>query len=63
MSIVLKKDQEIRDDDGNLVCRVARDVFAGEMPQVDQFKDWQGEPPQKHELVHPAILRAAGMTS
>ncbi len=37
----LTKGTEIRDNNGNLICRLARNIQRGEHVRVEQFTDWQ----------------------
>lgn len=59
-AVVAHKGDEIRDANGKLVCRLARDVLLGEPLALDQFTDWQGKVPR--EAIPPEVLAFSART-
>lgn len=57
-----KAGTEIRDKDGTLICRLARDVVPGEILRTDQFTDWQIPIPAPYTEIHQAIAKFAKLT-
>jgi hypothetical protein len=55
---IFREGHEFRDDNGNLICRAARDIFPGETLSKDQFKDWQVAEPLVGEMLPPSIAKA-----
>jgi hypothetical protein len=53
MKIYAYRGEKVTRENGEYICRLSCDVHSGDVPQVDQFEDWQIKKPERHEAFPP----------